>query len=379
MKVGVIGTGTVGVITVCHFLHYLKDVEVHCIHNPKKNILGIGESSNIQLPQLLWNSVRFNPFFNSEELDITIKHGVLYRNWRKNDFISPILPNQYAIHFDNFKLSEVIFKRCKEQYGDRFKESIMDVTSLKQTKNHAVINNKIKYDYVIDCRGYPEDYSDYSISNLPLNHCFVHSINKPGDWGYTHHHAHKHGWMFGIPLQSRQGWGYLFNDQITSEDEALEDLSKIHKKKLKKENVREFKFKGYRSNKFLDGRILKNGNRAIFYEPLEALSGAFYDTINRTFFDFLSKNCDEQQLNHKLIDLSKRYENFISYIYHGGSNFKSKFWENAVAMTTENLKNELWEETLLLLKTNQLDERTWPFSPVSWEILDLNLKYGYLR
>jgi tryptophan 7-halogenase len=378
MKIAIVGTGTVGVMSVCHFLKYTQ-AEIHCLHNPKKNILGIGESSNIQLPQLLWESVRFNPYFNAKELDMTIKYGVRYKNWRKNDFISPILPNQYAIHFDNFKLSEVIFKKCEEQYQERFKQYSLDVETLSQNKKCVLINNKLKYDYVIDCRGYPEDYSEYHSANLPLNHCFVYGINKPGKWGYTYHHAHKHGWMFGIPLQSRQGWGYLFNDRITPEDEALDDLSKIHKIKLKKEDVREFKFKPYSAKKYLDGRILKNGNRAIFFEPLEALSGAFYDQINRQFFDVINKHQNESQLNIKLNDLAKRYINFISYIYHGGSIYKTKFWKQTVEMTRENLNNIEWQDTLSIIMANHFDSRTWPFYPVSWEILDLNLGYGYIR
>ena len=43
----------------------------------------------------------------------------------------------------------------------------------------------------------------------------------PGDWEYTYHIAHEHGWMFGIPLQERTGWGYLWNSNITSELDTI--------------------------------------------------------------------------------------------------------------------------------------------------------------
>ena len=49
----------------------------------------------------------------------------------------------------------------------------------------------------------------------------------PGDWEYTYHIAHKNGWMFGLPLQNRTGWGYLYNSKITSQLEAQDDVSKI--------------------------------------------------------------------------------------------------------------------------------------------------------
>jgi hypothetical protein len=70
MNIAVLGTGTVGVMSVLHFLRYMPDAKVDCIFNPKKDILGIGESSNTQLPQLLWESVDYNTFGDSKELDL---------------------------------------------------------------------------------------------------------------------------------------------------------------------------------------------------------------------------------------------------------------------------------------------------------------------
>ena len=60
--------------------------------------------------------------------------------------------------------------------------------------------------------------------------------------------------MFGIPLQTRQNYGYMFNDNITTIEEAKEDLSKIFKTEL---NLKEFKFKPYHASVFLKDRVLK--------------------------------------------------------------------------------------------------------------------------
>ena len=104
MKIAVIGAGTVGVLSVCHFLGFTKkDIEVTCVHNPKKNILGIGESSTIAMPLLLWQTLNFNCEFDGQDLQYTYKAGVKFKNWRNYDFTSPIIPPNYAIHFDNFK------------------------------------------------------------------------------------------------------------------------------------------------------------------------------------------------------------------------------------------------------------------------------------
>ena len=140
MKIAVLGTGTVGVMSVLHFLRYLDNSEITCIYNPNKKILGIGESSNVQLPHLLYHSVKFNVFINSDELSSTVKLGVLYKNWRKKEFISPILPTNYAMHFDNFALSEKMFDRAKKIYGKRFKILNKDIREIKQNDKEVTIS-----------------------------------------------------------------------------------------------------------------------------------------------------------------------------------------------------------------------------------------------
>jgi hypothetical protein len=139
MKIAVIGTGTVGVMSVLHFLKYIEKAEVTCIYNPKKKILGIGESSNVNLPHLLWDAANYNVFIDSKELSSTVKLGVKYRNWRENDFISPILPTHYAMHFDNFALSEKMFARAKKLYGKKFKVLNKDIKELKQNEKEVTI------------------------------------------------------------------------------------------------------------------------------------------------------------------------------------------------------------------------------------------------
>mgnify|MGYP000394363711 CR=1 FL=1 len=45
----------------------------------------------------------------------------------------------------------------------------------------------------------------------------------------------------------------------------------------------EYHFKSYYAKQFLNGRIIKNGNAAIFFEPMSAFSLFLYDKINRSF------------------------------------------------------------------------------------------------
>jgi len=376
MKIAVIGAGTVGVLSVCHFLGFTsKDIEVTCVHNPKKNILGIGESSTIAMPLLLWQTLNFNCEFDGQDLQYTYKAGVKFKNWRNSDFTSPIIPPNYAIHFDNFKLAEVIFKKVYEKYSNRFSELNIDIKTIDQNNHEVIINNKYKFDYVIDCRGFPKDYTNYTKVNLPINHCLVHPVDEPGNWNFTYHVAHDNGWMFGIPLKKRQGWGYLYNDEITSKEDALINFNKITNRKINHDNIREFTFKPFRAKKFVDGRILLNGNSALFYEPIEAISGGFYDELNRFFFDYIFNNTvNEKQINDSMLDLSDRYLNFISFIYKGGSIYKTDFWKHTQDICNKNLQNNKWLETIENVKNkSNPNPALYPFSPEAWYILDKNL------
>ena len=373
MKIAVLGCGTAGVVSVCHWLNYGIKVEVNCIYDQDIKTLGIGESTNVNLPNDLFLGSGFSMFENSNELDATAKYGVKYTGWNDKDFYSHIIPPQYGIHFNNFKLKEVIFPKLKNK---KFKEIVGHIDSV-ETKDNLVnikVNNEIYfYDYVIDCRGTPTDFKDYVVSDvLPLNHALVHTINKPGDWNYTKHIATKNGWMFGIPLQTRQNYGYMFNDKITSVQGAIQDLNYIFNTEL---NLKEFKFKAYHAKVFLKNRILKNGNKAVFFEPLEALSGVMYDQINRFMWDHIYNNHSEEWLNEQCIAISKKCENFIAFIYNESSSFNTPFWKTTREKTKKHLTNQTWTETLEFIKTHlkQNDLYTvgntfvcFPFIPLLW-------------
>tara|TARA_R110000803_G_scaffold48685_2_gene101219 strand:+ start:1090 stop:2244 length:1155 start_codon:yes stop_codon:yes gene_type:complete len=374
MKIAVLGCGTAGVVSVCHWLHYGIKTEVNCIYDKDIKTLGVGESTNVHLPNDLFLGSGFSMFENSNELDATIKYGVKYTGWNDKDFYSHITPPNYGIHFNNFKLKETIFPRLKNK---KFKEIVGHINSM-ETKDELVyikINGETYfYDYVIDCRGTPTDYKDYVISDvLPLNHALVHTIEKPGDWNYTKHVATENGWMFGIPLQTRQNYGYMFNDNITTTEEAKKDLSKIFNTEL---NLKEFKFKPYYASVFLKDRVLKNGNRAIFLEPLEALSGVMYDQINRLMWDHIYNNKSEKILNEQCINISKKCENFIAFVYSESTKFKSKFWEETKKKANKHLTNKNWTETLEFvirqikqgaLNNGGTNHIAFPFIPLLWK------------
>jgi hypothetical protein len=386
-RIAVIGTGTVGILSLAHMLTYLPDnFTVHSIYDPKIPIFGIGESTAVRQIETFWEGADFNLLEHAGELDATVKIGTRFVNWREHDIWSPVQPPSYGMHLNNFKIKDVFYPRFQKKFKDRFVIQETEVKSLTNRNECVEIETSDgihSFDYVVDCRGWPESYDDYTVlDTLPLNHCLVQMIKEPGDWNYTYHKATKNGWMFGIPLQTRQGWGYLYNDTITTKEEALEDMAKVMDKKIEDLTPKEFTFKNFYANKFLDGRIMVNGNRAAFLEPLEGFTGGFYTQINRLMVDFIFANMTEKEVNKYLIDSAKRIEIIVCFFYHGGSIFDSKFWNKAKQKTGDHLKNsKLWKEMVNEINSydriGKLRAMVTPFSVQLWQNRDKDFGYNY--
>jgi hypothetical protein len=388
-KIAVIGVGTAGLTSLSHLLAYLPDDwKVYSIHNPNINVLGIGESSGIDIPRNLYKGTRFNIFDDSHEIDATIKRGMKYVNWRKEDIMMSIVPPSYGIHFNNIKLKDFCLGRFESIWKNKFNTIHGNVDSIESNENCVdIVIDGINYEfnYVIDCRGYPEDYSDYVMSDvIPVNACQVNLKPEPGSWNYTYSIAHEHGWMFGVPTSTHQGWGYLYNDQISSKDEAYKFFAKRNSVKEEDLTLRELKFKNYYAKTYIDRRIIKNGNRAMFLEPIEAVAGHFYDQVMRYFFDYLLGNIQANEMNQSLLNLAKDIESHIAYIYHGGSIYNTEFWRITKEKCTDHLNND----PRFIAHINQLKGMTKSdrsnyatfgmFGPSTWEDLDVQFGYNYI-
>lgn len=386
-RLGVIGVGSAGILSLVHFCTWLgKDWDVVSIHNPEKPILGIGESTNGGFVGLLERGTHFalGNKADLEELDATLKFGSRFMNWRENNWLNPLLDGNTAIHFNSFNFQNFAYKRLKKHWPDTFKVIEGDVKSVKSFPHKVTVtidDRPEDFDYVIDAMGYPHDLSDYVMSNCtPVNRCLIHNM-KDYELRYeTDHIATPNGWMFGVPLVSRKTYGYLFNDTITSVEEAKEDMKAI----LGVDEVdgKEYLFKCYYTEKMIEGRVCKCGNKALFFEPLVANSIFLYILGARMFFDHIIDNVPAAELNRRYVEAIQEMEDVISYYYKGGSIFQSKFWDYATQMTAERLaKRERFKQ--LCAHYGQLKSEgrlhygpTYAFSPLTWEIVDEQMGYN---
>lgn len=388
-KLGIVGVGSAGLLSLVHFCTWLDTSwEVYSIHNPAKKILGIGESTNGEFVGLLERGTHFG-LGKPEDmaaLDATLKFGSKFRNWRETSWINPLLDGNTAIHFNNFRLQEFVYKRLDKLWPKQFRVIEGDVKGLSNRHDRVVATIDDKdhdFDFIIDCTGFPESYDNYTMSDCTLvNRCLIHSVTDFELENFTDHTAHKNGWMFGVPLQSRKTYGYLYTDKITSKEEAAEDMKKLLE--VDKLDDKEYVFNCYYAHNLIEGRICKNGNKALFFEPLVANSIYIYIYAARLFYDYILQVTDAEKTNTAFIKAVQEMENVISYYYQGGSTFESQFWDQASRHTKARLEKRP-EFTQLMNTYRTLKRRgtlhagpVYGFFPLNWEIVDSHMGYGYI-
>lgn len=350
-SLAIIGVGSAGILSLAHFCAIFDNSwDIVSIHNPSIKIVGIGESTNPAVIQTLEYGLNFSMLDDLDKLDGTYKFATRFKEWKEHYIDSPLLEGRSAIHFNNFKLKDFAFKRLKELWPEKFKSISGNVERIENIYNDnlqsegvivTVDSENYQFDYVIDCRGFPKDYTGYTVcDNMPVNHCLVHNIMKPGDWHYTGHRATVDGWMFEIPLTTRQSYGYLFNNNITEKETAKINFSKLINVPVNQLDNIEYSFVSYYANEAVDGRIFKNGNTFGFFEPMSATSMYMYSKLNKMYEEYISAVENNNghvlsQTNQKANILVNQIQDLICFFYHGGSTHKTPFWEMAVKNATE--------------------------------------------
>ncbi len=382
-KLGVVGVGTAGLISLMHFTTWLdKSWEVYSIHNPNKKILGIGESTNGGFVAVLEKGIGFSLSRQEDiqALEATLKFGSLFKGWRDEDFINPLLDGNVAIHFNNFRFQALVHKRLSELWPDQFKAIEGDVEEFASTHDKALLTidgKEHEFDWVVDCTGFPKDYAEYTLSDCsPVTRCLVHNVKDFVEEPFTDHVATDHGWMFGIPLTTRKSYGYLFNEKITDKEVAIKDFMNVIGEPEDGWEGIEFKFRSYYVNRMINGRIMRNGNRALFFEPIVANSIFLYIYAARLFYDHITGVTSRDDCNDAFLRSVREMEDTISYYYSSGADRDTKFWNDAKDRCAKRLtRRPEFKEAMnhyrdLKEKGILYHAGSYAFAPQTWELID---------
>ena len=327
-KVSIVGAGNAGCFSALEYSWQSKMDkwrgngrgidEIELIHDPHTETEKVGQATFPQQPQLLWSALEEEFNYYSNAIHATPKLGILYQDWGKinKEVFHPFPGNQIAVHF------------CPAE----MQRYVLSSNTFKVVEK--VINNldEVDADYVIDCRGRPSNFDDYDELINPVNAVVLgkpeSKINDP----YTKHIATEDGWTFIIPTHEEspsydRSIGYLYNKEITSREDAEKNFTKNFNVKI----TDHLTFKNYVAKQpVINNRIILNGNRLFFLEPMESTSISTYQTWARYSYQFIGNK--GWAAHHASIDIKqhiKQVETFILWHYKFGSKYDTPFWKYA--------------------------------------------------
>ncbi len=323
-KITVVGGGNAGCFTAlyCGWYGRQSEYEVELIYNPEIPPEKVGQATILEPPALLWASTGFNWYHN--KINATFKSGILYEGWGKvnKKHFHPFPANAMAMHYCPWEMQESVLS------SGHFKVVEDDVDP-----------KDVDSDYVFDCRGKPDNYDGYEELINPTNACI---LGKP-KWNtaknpWSRHVATPDGWTFVIPTNKKSPShdycvGYCYNSDITPPDEAAENFTK----QFDVEITKYIKYKNYVIKEpIINDRIVVNGNRLFFLEPLESSSMQVYIEMVRSIFEYLLPGrCDRNYVVKDIKKYIKQLQNFVLWHYQFGSKYDTAFWEYAKTLKFE--------------------------------------------
>jgi tryptophan 7-halogenase len=200
-------------------------------------------------------------------------------------FVSETSKINYAYHFDASLYARYLRSRCEPQGVKRIEGKIVEVQQHPETGFVTALvlqsGQRVEGDLFIDCSGFRgvlieqalhagyEDWGHWlkndSAQALQTD-CPLDDIPP-----YTRAIAHDVGWQWKIPLQHRQGTGYVYSSRYISDDDARKVLLANLDGDIRVE-LRLLKFKTGRRLKAWVNNVIAIGLSGGFVEPLESTS-----------------------------------------------------------------------------------------------------------
>ena len=320
-KIAIIGAGNAGCISALHFYYYSHDkYEIEIYHSPGEHpIERVGQGTVVPPAGLIAGVLDLNWYAPENPIGATFKSGILYEGWgkSKDEFFHPFPMTNMSMHYVPQKLSNAVLK------SGLFKVK-------QQTINDP--EKEIDADIIIDCRGrHNRDKDNYEPLINPLNSCLLYrKEGRDSDLIYTRTVATPNGWTFAVPNTDSVSYGYLYNNTITSKEDATEDF--LERFELP-EIDGDLTFENYIAKNVCVGeRTFLNGNRCGFLEPLEATATGFYQNVCQAIYCTTIGAIPRQGVNTYVREEMFRLEKFILWHYQFGSKYDTPFWKYAKSL-----------------------------------------------
>jgi hypothetical protein len=375
MKIVIIGAGSGGVWTALYYAYYTrnnKNIEVELVYDPEIDSFPVGQALFPSQSCLLYDACDINWYHN--EVHATPKLGILYENWSKR---TPNLFHEFPFNW--------IAMQADPKYLQKY---ILNSGLFAVKEGNVAGLDTVDADVIFDCRGnIGKGDIEYETLYSPVNSVLLAVGPSPAKTQlWSRHVATPDGWTFVIPnTTDSTSYGYLYNKDITPLETAKTNFREVFPEASEsysghfdhKEEVVNLPFESYRAKEPLridsNGRkIILNGNRLAFLEPMESTSIDFYIFVAAATLDWAIGSGGDGRLSEKaelpmnifqmkdvtsnINKMIHEISTFISWHYTKGSVYDTPFWREAQAETIAIFEqpNENFQNIVNLAKSMDL-------------------------
>jgi len=297
------------------------------------------ETTNYNLDRDIMAFASFGEYHNASAAGYLLANE--YSSYRKNKGLLPL----HAFHFDAHKVGQYLKEKCIKHGVKHLKGTINQLNIDKENGFLKSVNikendKKIDAEIWIDASGFSKilignldsgwvSYKEQLPTNSAIPYLYEHDENVLAE---TLAWAQKNGWMWQIPTQERYGCGYVYSDNFTTYDKAIEELIQNTKRKI--EPIRNLKFEAGRVEKFWNKNVVAIGLASGFLEPLQATSihstivqidlfAYHYFNSHIEDIDFISSPND---YNNKIIKMWDDFRDLLQ-VHYITEREDSEFWK----------------------------------------------------
>lgn len=260
----------------------------------------------------------------------------------------------HALHFNTFLVGNYFKKICNKTNRVTVIDANIARVNLKENGfiKSVLLDNatEVAGDLFIDATGFKRvlmnelDNSWISYKkHLPVNAAlpfFLKYKENETPYSWTMAWAQDHGWMWQIPLQERQGCGYVFSDETTTFEKAHQELETLLGQEI--EPIKQIKFDSGRLENVWVKNCVAIGLSSAFTEPLEATSvHSIIVQLLHLVFEFLrptvEDTCNPGSIKNYNRRVGKMYDDFKDFLvcHYLGGRTDTEFWRHITAGNTK--------------------------------------------
>lgn len=278
--------------------------------------------------------------FGKDKVHIASKIGLDYEAERNFNVFN-------AFHFDAHLVGQFFKNKCLKNNIKHIDAIVQDVI-INSSNGYvdAVVlasGEKVCSDFFFDCSGFNKilmnklnvkwkSYSKYLPCNTAMPFVLNYTANEKIE-PWTNATALSSGWMWDIPLQSRRGCGYVYNDQYITPEQAKLEVEILLEREIAP--IKIINFDPGRAEKLWEKNVISLGLASCFVEPLQATS--IHTTISQLLLfvnEFLSKDIEitnkkehQDSYNRRTANFYDLNLDFVSMHYQGNRN-DTPFWRH---------------------------------------------------